>query len=947
MKLPTLDKAPARAARPSLQTVRPTDLGLGEVARDVAAVEAEIETTRQLEEEVARTDAEETVRPLLERFQTEFDGEFAEAGAQWDGVAPGFARGQTSRLSERRTGFGDDQPLTSVERDALERGLNRYGEGVSQRAIQYESQRRGGLAVEAAAARDGAVTGRLTGDYMSLMGARQAERDAAFDGSTDDYEAGSLADHDLVAMEILSRTPEALKPRVTQQLQAERLRVQARAMHIQVEAEKAYVVGQVRQAGDLTLNALLTAPTMYEQAMGQLDQLVAPLPANVRPAERARLSDGYSDAYVTGLIEQGQEDQAISLLEGGTLDARLQPGTKARLLERAVRKRDEPSPGDMVAQMQASLLARDNLASIEATGRGIDGADPASLAMLMSPAEAARYTLQIDEARRTFAAMPGYDGMSAAEINAHVESLRPEAGTAGYAEAQERFERAATLAARTIDARQKDPAAAAMQAAPALAAQLAGLGEGDLNARRRAAAGYVAGMDALQSEWGVPAHQRRVMPADRASAFVAAYEGAPDPGEGLRQLAGLLDAFEPPAGAAAGQIREAFGARTRLITELKAAGADTGDIAAAVDLSGDLVRMGRYVAATRGGALDRLDRGDRNDLNEAVDRELAPYLASFAAAPGSRDLTEGRRVMAQRLAAEALARGGSERDAARAGVEVLAGQYAFVGNQQWRMPRRLAESRIEGVPGERIARQGTARLMATLSLNEGQGFFAPEDRGRGLTVDQRRRRYADTIRTSGRWVTTADDRGLALMIPTLEGGWHPALSSEGRPITYSWPQILAAGEQRGPDGRVALGSGRNQTNLPRGIRNNNPGNIEFRPTNAWRGQTGSDGRFARFATPEAGLRALAIDLGTKSRRGLTTVRSILNTYAPPSDNDTAAYIRSVARELGVDPNARIDLNDPRVRGGLMGAIIQHENGSQPYDNALIGRIAAEAVRGSR
>lgn len=955
MKLPTLDKAPARAARPSLQTVRPTDLGLGEVARDVAAVEAEIETTRQLEEEVARTDAEETVRPLLERFQTQFDGEFAEAGARWDGVAPGFARGQTARLSERRTGFGDDQPLTSVERDALERGLNRYGEGVSQRAIQYESQRRGGLAVEAAAARDGAVTGRLTSEYMSAMGARQAERDAAFDGSTDDYEAGSLADHDLVAMEILARTPEALKPRVTQQLQAERLRVQARAMHIQVEAEKAYVVGQVRQAGDLTLNALLTAPTMYEQAMGQLDQLVAPLPANVRSAERARLSDGYSDAYVTGLIEQGQEDQAIGLLEGGTLDARLQPGTKARLLERAIRKRDEPSPGDMVAQMQASLLARDNLASIEATGQGIDGADPASLAMLMSPAEAARYTLQIDEARRTFAAMPGYDGMSAAEINAHVESLRPEAGTAGYAEAQERFERAATLASRTIDARQKDPAAAAMQAAPALAAQLAGLGEGDLNARRRAAAGYVAGMDALQSEWGIPAHQRRVMPADRASAFVAAYEGAADPGEGLRQLAGLLGAFEPPAGAAAGQVRDVFGARTRLITELKAAGADTGDIAAAIDLGGDQVRLGRYVAATRGQALERLDRGDRNDLNAAVDRELAPYLASFVAAPGSRDLTDGRRVMAQRLAAEALSRGGSERDAARAGVEVLAGRYAFVGNQQWRMPRQMAETRIEGVSGDRVARQGTARLMAALSLNNDQGFYTPADteEWRGLNAEQRRRRYADSIRTSGRWVTSADDQGLVLMRPTLDGGWSLALSSEGRPIAYAWSQVLAAGRQRGPDGRVALGSGRDQTNLPRGIRNNNPGNIEFRAENPWRGQTGSDGRFARFATPEAGLRALAVDLGTKSRRGLNSVSAILNTYAPPSDNDTRAYIARVTegltRTMGrrVSATERLDLNDPRVRGALMGAIIHHENGSQPYDNALIGRIAGEVVQARR
>ena len=133
-------------------------------------------------------------------------------------------------------------------------------------------------------------------------------------------------------------------------------------------------------------------------------------------------------------------------------------------------------------------------------------------------------------------------------------------------------------------------------------------------------------------------------------------------------------------------------------------------------------------------------------------------------------------------------------------------------------------------------------------------------------------------------------------------------------------------------------------NLPRGIRNNNPGNIEFRAENPWRGQTGSDGRFARFATPEAGVRALAVDLGTKSRRGLNTVTAILNAYAPESENDTAAYIRAVSRALGVGPRDRLDLNDPRVRAGLMGAIISHENGMQPYSNEMIARQAREAIR---
>ena len=47
---------------------------------------------------------------------------------------------------------------------------------------------------------------------------------------------------------------------------------------------------------------------------------------------------------------------------------------------------------------------------------------------------------------------------------------------------------------------------------------------------------------------------------------------------------------------------------------------------------------------------------------------------------------------------------------------------------------------------------------------------------------------------------------------------------------------------------------------PRGIRNNNPGNIDYNPRNAWRGQLahspGIEPRFARFDTAHNGLRAL-------------------------------------------------------------------------------------------
>lgn len=948
MKLPTVEVRPSRGARPSAAVARPSDMGLGAAARGLEEWAGEVEETRALEEQVARTEAEENVRPILERFTTEAEAEFNEAGAAWDGVEPGFARRQGQRLTERRTGFGDDLPLTSIERDALTRGVNLYTEASGQRAIQYEGQRRGALNVQAAAAREGAVIGRLTGDYMTALAEQQSEIDETFDGSTDDYEVRLLTAHDAAAAAAIEAAPEHLKARVTQQMQRERLQVQARAMEVQARGQMAYVTGQVRQAGDRTLNALIGAPGLYEQSVAQVEDVVAPLPAAARAPERARLLDGYTDVYIGGLIDRGEEDQAIALLEGGTLDARLSPDTKARLMTLAVRKREEPDANDMIAALQADQLMKDNLASVAATGTPIAGATPQDLAAVLSPAELARYTLDIETAKRVHAATPGFGGMTEAEIAAHVAGLEPQPGQAGFAEAQQRHSLAQQEAAREIKAREEDPAAWAMSAAPALRGSLAGLGEGDLTTRRRAAATYAAGQMTVQAEAAIPEAERRVLPKTAAAEIVQRAEQDPDPANGLRGLAAVLEAFEPPTGATASQLRDGYANRNRVIAELKAAGGDAGDIAAALDLGNDPVRLGRYVAATRGEALEKMEGRDKSELERVVDRQLEPYLASFAGVPASRELTEGRRLMAQRLAAERAAGGRPGAAAAREAVEVVAGQYRFVGPTGWRMPARMAERRDpeSGASQQRTAEVGASRLLGALMVNDGSGLYTPADNGRGMSAEQRRRRYADTVGSRGRWFATADDSGLVLMTPNLDGGWTPALNSEGRPIAHTWGGLVNAGRSRPTQGQREGGLAP-RGRQPRGIRNNNPGNIEFRSANPWRGQTGSDGRFATFSTPEAGVRALAIDLGTKSRRGLTSVQSILNAYAPESENDTAAYVRAVSRSLGVGPTQRLDLSDPRIRAGLIGAIISHENGMQPYSNDMIGRIAVEVARSGR
>lgn len=116
---------------------------------------------------------------------------------------------------------------------------------------------------------------------------------------------------------------------------------------------------------------------------------------------------------------------------------------------------------------------------------------------------------------------------------------------------------------------------------------------------------------------------------------------------------------------------------------------------------------------------------------------------------------------------------------------------------------------------------------------------------------------------------------------------------------------------------------------PRGFRNNNPLNIEAGAfTQGQPGFSGSDGRFARFASMDQGVGAADKLLQVyANKHGLNTVGGIVNRWAPPSDNNpTSTYAATVAKAIGVDPNAPVDMADPAMRQKIIRAMAQFENG---------------------
>ena len=129
-------------------------------------------------------------------------------------------------------------------------------------------------------------------------------------------------------------------------------------------------------------------------------------------------------------------------------------------------------------------------------------------------------------------------------------------------------------------------------------------------------------------------------------------------------------------------------------------------------------------------------------------------------------------------------------------------------------------------------------------------------------------------------------------------------------------------------------------NVPdtRGFRNNNPGNIEFSERNNWKGQTGTDGRYATFSDMKFGIRAIGRTLNSyTSRHGLKTIRAIITRWAPDFENNTKSYISAVSQRTGLDPDRELSGSDHLL---IVEAIIHHENGSQPFPLSYISEALA-------
>ena len=139
--------------------------------------------------------------------------------------------------------------------------------------------------------------------------------------------------------------------------------------------------------------------------------------------------------------------------------------------------------------------------------------------------------------------------------------------------------------------------------------------------------------------------------------------------------------------------------------------------------------------------------------------------------------------------------------------------------------------------------------------------------------------------------------------------------------------------------------------LPRGVRNNNPGNLVKNDTDKWQGLAPSqdDPKFFQFADAVYGIRALARTLiKYQDVHDCHTPEQFINRWAPPGENDTSAYVAAVCNHMTseiseYDLHDNIDMHEYKWLRSMVEAIIEHENGhpwmelytSAQIDKALV------------
>lgn len=122
-------------------------------------------------------------------------------------------------------------------------------------------------------------------------------------------------------------------------------------------------------------------------------------------------------------------------------------------------------------------------------------------------------------------------------------------------------------------------------------------------------------------------------------------------------------------------------------------------------------------------------------------------------------------------------------------------------------------------------------------------------------------------------------------------------------------------------------------------RQNNPLNIRYSASNNWQGKGGDNGSgFEQFDTPDHGFRAGIKLMRNHINAGNNTLSSLINKWAPASDNNNPAqYAQSVSQQTGIPVDAKLDPNDPQQMTAIARAMARQEGYNAPVTDGQLSR----------
>lgn len=118
--------------------------------------------------------------------------------------------------------------------------------------------------------------------------------------------------------------------------------------------------------------------------------------------------------------------------------------------------------------------------------------------------------------------------------------------------------------------------------------------------------------------------------------------------------------------------------------------------------------------------------------------------------------------------------------------------------------------------------------------------------------------------------------------------------------------------------------------LPRGLRNNNPGNIRIN-NDLFQGEIrpSKDKSFKQFESMPYGYRAMFKILRSYYKNyHLNTIRKIIIRWAPPKENHTGKYIKAVSDYAGISADDPVNANDREQMIRIVAAMSRVENSAE-------------------